>query len=552
MRSAWDTVVIGSGSGGLTAAVALARAGQKVLVLEQHYLPGGWTQSFSLGGYRFSPGVHYIGGLQPGGMMRRMFEGLGVGRDLEFCELNPDGFDHLWIEGERFDIPKGRDRYRARLCERFPHERKGLMRYFAILGKLQESISACEQMLSFPEVLTLPFRAPILLRWGFRTADALLDATIRDPRLRDILVAQSGNHGLPPSRVSLPVHACVVGHYDDGAYYPRGGGKRIPLALIRALRRCGGRIRLRARVGRIVVERGRAVGVELEGGERIYAGSVLSNADPAITFGKLLLPPWGDRGRRKLDRMQYSAGLLSLFCAVEMDLRGRGYDSGNYWYYRTHGVGDIYERIECTLPQGPIDALFLTITTLKDPGRYRPNRHTVEMFSFVPYGPFARWSGLPKSDRGRAYERLKESLGDRMLAAAENLIPGISEAVVFRAVGTPLTNDFYCATHRGAAYGTAKTPLQLGPFSFPVRTAVRGLYCCGASTMGHGVAATALSGLSAAKEILGRSRIEDLLSPPDDSLRIYPADHPEQWLNAETAPISALEPEPDDLDHCAQ
>ena len=99
----FDAIVIGSGAGGLTTAVALARAGQKVCVLEQHYVPGGWCHSFTLEGFRFSPGVHYIGEIDEGGEMRRMYEGLGVANDMTFCELNPDGFDHLMIAGERFD-----------------------------------------------------------------------------------------------------------------------------------------------------------------------------------------------------------------------------------------------------------------------------------------------------------------------------------------------------------------------------------------------------------------------------------------------------------------
>src|SRR6476619_6503821 len=92
-----DTVVIGSGAGGLCAALALARAGQRVLVLEQHYLPGGWCHSFDLDGYSFSPGIHYVGDLAPGGMLRAVYEGLGVADDLRFLELNPDGFDHVRI-----------------------------------------------------------------------------------------------------------------------------------------------------------------------------------------------------------------------------------------------------------------------------------------------------------------------------------------------------------------------------------------------------------------------------------------------------------------------
>jgi all-trans-retinol 13,14-reductase len=218
-----------------------------------------------------------------------------------------------------------------------------------------------------------------------------------------------------------------------------------------------------------------------------------------------------------------------VFCAVEMDLRRLGYDSGNYWWYRHRDVGRIYEDMERRAPDTAIDGLFVTITTLKDPGRAPRGHHTLEMFTFLPYASFARWKGTAPGARGAAYEQRKEAIGDRMIAAAENIIPGISKAIRFRSVASPVTNDYYCETPFGAAYGTAKTPSQLGPFSFSIHTSVERLYSCGASTVSHGVVGAAMSGLLAAAQILGAHQVEDLLGPADGALRIYPADHPEEW-----------------------
>jgi all-trans-retinol 13,14-reductase len=119
-----------------------------------------------------------------------------------------------------------------------------------------------------------------------------------------------------------------------------------------------------------------------------------------------------------------------------------------------------------------------------------------------------------------------------MIAAAENVIPGITKAIRFRSVAAPVTNDACCETPFDAAYGAAKTPSQLGPFSFSIRAGVENLHSCGASPIRHGVVGAAMSGLLAAAQILRVERAPDLLCPADGALRVYPADRPEEWQAA--------------------
>jgi phytoene dehydrogenase-like protein len=158
--SDWDVIVIGSGVGGLGAAVALSNVGRKVLVLEQHYLPGGWCHTFALEGHKFSPGVHYIGQLQEGGEMRNILEGLGVGGKIEFMELNPDGFDHVVFADETFDIPCGQVRFQQRLIERFPNERDGIQRYFKLMKQVQRGLALATRIKGPWSKLRLLAKAP--------------------------------------------------------------------------------------------------------------------------------------------------------------------------------------------------------------------------------------------------------------------------------------------------------------------------------------------------------------------------------------------------------
>jgi len=524
-----DAVVIGSGAGGLTAALALAQQGKRVLVLERHEVPGGWCHSFALEGHRFSPGVHYVGELGPGGRMRRIYEGLGLGADLTFCELNPNGFDRVHVAGERFDIPKGRENFKRRLQDRFPSEKAGIARYFDIVQGVTGNLDAMLNLNSVGDLLRLPGRALSIARWGLVSLQTLFDHTVHDPRLRAILAAQSGDHCLPPSMAPAAIHAAVTSHYFDGGWYPRGGAHIIPRAFVRAIKKARGVVRLNASVTKILIEGGRAIGVRLENGDEIRADIVVSNADPHATFRLIDEDEIPHAIKRRLQRTRYSTSAISMFFCTDLDLSAEGLDSANVWSYENDNLEAAYRGGMTAWDPTNREAIsnfFLTCTTLKDPSKRVGKTHTLEAFTFIHHDAFKRWGNVEV--RSEEYSQLKGVISSNFLNAIGRIVPSLPSRITFSDLATPLTNVHYVGGTEGNLYGTEKSRWQIGPWSWPLKTGIGGLWMCGASTVSHGVMGATMSGLFAAKSILGIS-VSELLSHGGPELACVQSEYPQDW-----------------------
>jgi phytoene dehydrogenase-like protein len=535
----FDTIIIGSGAGGLSAALCLARAGQKVAVIEQHYVPGGWCHSFYIDGHRYSPGVHYIGGMERGESTCNLYEGLGIANELVFFRMNKDAYEHCWIGDERIDMPAGIDRLADSLSQKFPKEKKGIKKYLSLVQKVGKEIHLIPKMNGFWDNITIAYRTRHLGKYGLFRLKRVIGWHIKDPLLKSVLNIQCGDHGLPPSKASFPFHCALMDHYFNGGFYPMGGGAAIVKAMTNAIKRNGGEIKTGEAVKKILLQeeenlspetRRKAVGVELQNGEIIKAKRVISNADPAATYKMVGHKNLSAKLLKKLEATRYSVTSLMFFISVDMDVREAGLDSGNIWFMPGEDMDAIYEGLTkvSILETDEFDSLFISCSSLKDPLSFNGRHHTLEVVTFIDYDAFKALYTNPDETNER-YQQIKERLSEKLMNTFKRILPAVHKNIVHLEVGTPITNEYYINSTKGNVYGTEKGFMQTGPFSYKAKTEIENLYMCGASIMSHGVAGASYSGVKTAAEILG-CREEDLIQKDESqALRIYDAEDSSQW-----------------------
>lgn len=504
----FDAIVIGSGIGGLAAGAALASIGKRVLVLERHMQAGGLTQTFERNGFRFNIGVHYLGGFGEHGLNRRLFERLAGGR-IEMAPI-AGAYDRVHFPDFSLAFAPPAATLKQTLAAAFPHEARAIDAYFDALDQANRAMGALQATHSAPGFLATPLawvKRESIKRWVGRTTWEVVTGIVKDPKLQAVLCAQWGDYGSRPQDSSFGMHAMVMSHYLDGAWFPAGGSASFAREFGRSIAATGGQIRTNAEVVHIDSDGQRVRGVQLADGETIACRCVIS--DIGIHNTLRLLPSAEVDYQWAADALalEPSTGYVGLYLGLEGDIAAHGADTANQWLYDSWDVNALWSD-PFVQPRAP--ALFVSFPSLRDP-QHDPGprkRHTAELVALVDWSAFAQWDAseaeggmkknAPAAVRSESYQAFKALLETNLRAQFAQHFPELAKMVVACECSTPVSLATYTGAEHGAMYGLAATPERFLSAALRPRTPIGGLFLAGQDACAPGVTGAFFGGLMAA------------------------------------------------------
>lgn len=483
----YDVIIIGSGLGGLECGYILSKQGYNVCILEKNAQLGGCLQTFKRGGTLFDTGFHYVGGLEEGQYLHRLFRYFDL-LDLPWHKMDEEGFAEVVLKDTSYFLPSGHERFADSLSERFPHQRKQLQHYTNFLKQVGDSIGDSFTHRDDQSKAAL-FE---------RSAYDFLQETIDDPVLRNVLSGASLTMELCAEKLPLYVFAQINNSFIQSAWRLNGGGSLIADKLAANIRRMGGTILTKAEVTRIIEKDGRITAVEYNGEEQVEGNYVISDLHPALTLS--LIPE--SQHIRKVYRNRIS-GLDNTYGMFTLHLQLKEhtipYLNRNLFVYKDSDVWNL----SCGANEPKTSAL-VSFQLPTDNTQYTNN---IDILTPMYWEEVEQWENTTVGKRGEAYDAFKRQKAEECLDLIAGRMPGLRENIQRFHTTTPLTYRDYTGTWKGAAYGIRKDYNNALLTILAPQTQVPNLFLTGQNLNLHGILGVSMTSVLTCAKVAGMENV---------------------------------------------
>ncbi len=486
MTSLPHTLLIGAGVGGLTSAALLLKAGHRVTVLEAHTYAGGCAGTFYHQKYRFDAGATLAGGFSQGGPHARVAETLGL-------EWPITAVDPAWV----VHLPNGRSVTQWAHPNQWQQERQTIFPQAEKFWRTQEKLANIAW-----DISSRPFPWPPATR---QDVTALLQAmrpttflalphlfhsvsqlaATPDPLFKAFLDGQLLISAQTTSDQANALYgSAALDLPRRGVNHVQGGMGGLAQTLVKWIRENGGEVFFRQSVKTIEVKQGRVTAVSTHKGLHLTADYFLANVTPWALAGLLgeHTPP---RLQRETQTRPATWGAFTLYLGLETaDLPSLPASH--------HQI-----ILDPSKPLGEGNSVFISLSNPHDPSRAPAGRQTATLSTHTAVAP---WWELRHQPDKTAYLERRDDYCERLLRAAEQVIPGLRRAIRLCLPATPVTFAFYTKRPFGMVGGFPQTSLlrARGP-----QTGLPNLWLVGDSIFpGQSTAGVTLGGMRVATAVL--------------------------------------------------
>lgn len=456
ISATYDAIIIGAGNGGLAAAAQLAMKGAKILLLEQHNLPGGFATSFVRGRFEFETSLHELCDYGPAtdkGGVRDMFED-NLNLDAEFVEV-PEAFRLILTDpGEELDIlmPFGIENFLDAIENEVPGSRDSVKKFFGLGEDILNATTYIGQTKGNPDQKVLMQEHSNFLKTTPYTVEEVQNALNIPEKARKILNAYWVYLGLPTNKLNFTIYAIMTYLYlRRKAYVPKNRSHEYTTALDAKIREFGGKIEYKTRVEKILVESGKVIGVETSNGDHIKTNHVISNASPTLVYNKLIYPKSEvpEIAYKEVNARSHAVSGFVVYLGLDATVKELGLKDYNYFIYNNMNTEELYESL--SKPETPkVQATICLNNAIPDCSP--PGTSIVSITTAFRPGA---WDSVGSED----YFKVKSKIADDLIATFEKATGApIKDHIEEIEIATPQTWSRYTGTYNGIIYGYEPEP----------------------------------------------------------------------------------------------